>query len=205
MLLFNTVLNSLSQRGIGAMNKENKTESLPGCHECGSVMLDVRSNRKFCSPKCKQVASYKRQRSNRVTHHTCRICDEVFPIFEGQGNKWLCSDECRRASNAKSVRDFHERRPLSQAIYRQKTRQKHGADSQNKRFYSLNPNAPRSCEACGESRVIEIAHKPGHERLGQRRSASNMVWPEQVWVLCPTCHRLHDRMGYSADELGLSL
>jgi hypothetical protein len=31
-----------------------------------------------------------------------------------------------------------------------------------------------------------------------------MRWPEKVWVLCPTCHRLLDRMNYSPSELGLS-
>lgn len=90
-----------------------------------------------------------------------------------------------------------------EAIYRARTREKLGPDSQNKRFYALNPNAPRACEACGEDRVIEVAHRPGYERLGARRSSANMQWPKMVWVLCPTCHRLLDRMHYPPEDLGL--
>jgi len=60
-----------------------------------------------------------------------------------------------------------------------------GPDSQLRRFYQWNPEAPESCEACGEHRVLEVAHKPSHPRLGQRRSRANMQWPEAVWVLCP--------------------
>jgi hypothetical protein len=33
--------------------------------------------------------------------------------------------------------------------------------------------------------------------------AANMQWPEMVWVLCPTCHRLLDRMHYPPTDLGL--
>jgi hypothetical protein len=92
-----------------------------------------------------------------------------------------------------------------EAVYRARTREKKLPDSQNVRFYRLNPTAPKECEnpACKESRVLEIAHRPGHERLGQRRSSANMRWPEMVWVLCPTCHRLLDRMNYSPEDLGL--
>ena len=174
------------------------------CVQCNCSMPPSHAHRKYCSGKCK--AAYRKTHGGGIAEqgHDCRHCGKHFPIGPGQNNKWLCSDECRRASNAKSVREFHARRPLMESIYRARTKEKLPPDSQNRRFYSLNPNAPRCCEACGESRVTEIAHKPGHERLGQRRSAANMVWPEMVWVLCPTCHRLLDRMNYPPSELGLS-
>ena len=43
------------------------------------------------------------------------------------------------------------------------------------------------------------------ERNGQWRNINNTQWPEQVWVLCPTCHALVDRMRYSPEELGLTI
>jgi hypothetical protein len=88
-------------------------------------------------------------------------------------------------------------------IYRERRREKFPVDKIATRFYRLYPQAPRACEACGESRVVEIAHKPNHARLGKPTSAKNISWPEMVWVLCPTCHELIDRMHYDPKELGL--
>lgn len=174
------------------------------CLECGVEMLGSHSHKKFCSGKCK--ARYRKKFPNgKISDgHDCRMCGKHFSLEPGQANKWYCSVECIRAANAKSVREFHKRRPLMEKIYRERTRKKLGPDSQNKRFYDLNPDAPRLCQSCGESRVIEIAHRPECPRLGARRSSANMKWPEMVWVLCPTCHRLLDRMGYSPEDLGLS-
>lgn len=180
-------------------------ELQPHCVECGVILPGSHSHRKYCSGKCKARWRKKNPSPARDAGHACRICGKIFPIGPGQHNKWLCSDECRRASNALSVRTFHDRRPKMEAIYRARTKEKLPPDSQNRRFYLLNPDAPRACEACGESRVTEIAHKPGHERLGQRRSSANMKWPEMVWVLCPTCHRLIDRMHYPPEDIGLKV
>lgn len=179
------------------------TSALQKCVNCQVGLPPSHSHRKYCSGRCKAAYRKANGGGRAADGHNCRQCGVWFAIGPGQNNKWLCSDGCRRASNAHSVRTFHERRPLMEALYRAKTREKLGPDSQNRRFYALNPNAPRACEACSEARVIEIAHRPGHERLGQRRTAANMKWPEMVWVLCPTCHRLLDRMHYSPSDLGL--
>lgn len=173
------------------------------CIQCGAALNKRTIVAKYCSGKCK--ARYRKANisTKLADGHQCRICQKWFPLKPGQANKWLCSPECRRASNAKSVREFHLRRPQMEQIYRNRTKEKLPPDSSNVRFYRLNPHAPRACEACGESRVTEVAHKPGHERLGERRSSANLKWPEKVWVLCPTCHRLIDRMRYHPSELGL--
>lgn len=181
-----------------------KTECQPRCVECEVAMPGSHSHRKYCSSRCKARYRKRTVSSGPVTKHSCRICGVDFPIGPGQYNKWLCSDECRRASVARSVREFHKRRPQMEAIYRARTREKQLPDSNIRRFYSWNPDAPRCCEACGEDRVLEVAHKPGFERIGEHRSKSNSQWPERVWVLCPTCHRLLDRMNYTPEELGLS-
>lgn len=172
------------------------------CVQCGIEMPSQHIRKRYCSGKCK--ARYRKLYGGTLAQgHNCRMCGTRISLKPGQGNKWLCSEDCRRASNAKSVRTFHLRRPEMETLYRARTNQKMPPDSSNRRFYLLNPNAPRACEACGEKRVTEIAHKPGHERLGTRRSKENLKWPEKVWVLCPTCHRLLDRMRYTPEELGL--
>jgi hypothetical protein len=50
--------------------------------------------------------------------------------------------------------------------------------------------------------VLDIAHRPEHARRGAWSNAANTT-PEKVWILCPTCHALLDRLGYSAEQLGL--
>lgn len=172
------------------------------CIQCDTEMPPSNLTRKYCSFRCKK-AYLKVHGGSLAQGHECRQCGNLFAIGPGQGNKWLCSDACRRASNAASVRNFHERQPLAEAVYRAKTKAKSPPDSRNLRFYRSNPTAPRACQSCGEDRVTEVAHRPGHERLGSHRSSANTKWPEMVWVLCPTCHRLLDRMHYTPEELGL--
>lgn len=175
----------------------------PRCVSCGEAMPGSRHLRKYCSGKCRSRWRKAHPQPPASHGHKCRICGTHITLGRGQYNKWICSAECQRASNAKSVREFYIRRPQIEATYRARTKEKMPPDSQSRRFYALNPCAPRACQACGEDRVVEVAHRPGHERFGQRRSAENMQWPAKVWVLCPTCHRLLDRMRYTPAELGL--
>lgn len=171
------------------------------CHHCLADISNKALTAKWCSWQCKKSA---RGNAEKVFSHQCRMCGSIFPIGKGQHNKWLCSDECRRASNAKSVRDFHKRRPYAEALFRARTKEKRLPEGNLVRFYRNNPEAPKCCQSCGEDRVLDVAHKPGYERFGEGRRVGNCIWPEMVWVLCPTCHALHDRMNYSPDELGLS-
>src|ERR1039458_9473927 len=70
------------------------------------------SHRKFCSGRCK--ARYRKIHGcdgKSGEGHQCRECGTLFPIGPGQHNKWLCSDECRRKSAKRSIREFHGRRP----------------------------------------------------------------------------------------------
>lgn len=170
------------------------------CHNCGSDISNKALTARWCSIKCKTAH---RKGIGPVSHHDCRICGITFPIGPGQANKWLCSDNCRRASNAKSVREFHIRRPEAEALFRLRSKEKRLPDGNLVRFYRNNPDAPKCCQSCGEDRVLDVAHRPGHERLGAGRRSYNCKWPSIVWVLCPTCHMLLDRMNYPPDELGL--
>lgn len=71
------------------------------------------------------------------------------------------------------------------------------------RFLRLNPERQRRCEAegCGEARVVEMAHKPFCKRNG--RNPSGYVQGDEVWLLCPTCHRLIDYGIETPASLGL--
>lgn len=171
------------------------------CLKCGKEAVVKRERKKFCSQKC--GAAYRLSLKPKITQHKCRMCGKDFPIGPWQNQKWLCSDTCRRASKAKSVREFHLRHPDRESAYRERTKEKIGPDGNLKRFRKINPTAPMACESCGERRVLDVAHKPKHRRNGAWRSAQNCRWPEQVWILCPTCHALLDRMHYSPEELGL--
>lgn len=175
------------------------------CIQCSSPFPESNFNRKYCSAKCKKRWRKLHGPKGKVRVHKCRTCGKVFEITSGQGNKWLCSASCRRASVAKSVRTFHERRPDAEPIYRARTKAKNLPEDNLTRFLRTNPKAPRKCESCGEDRVLDVAHKPHSRRYGAWRSSKNCRWPEMVWVLCPTCHALVDRMHYPPEELGLKL
>lgn len=174
------------------------------CIVCGTLFPEhTHSHRKYCSGKCKARWRKQHGAAGPVTKHNCRMCGVEFKIDSSQGNKWLCSPACRRASVAKAAREFGVRRPERVAQYRSTYRSKRPPDSNNTRFYRNNPEAPRACQVCGEDRVVDIAHRPEHARLGERRTVSNCKWPTMVWVLCPTHHALIDRMHYHPSELGL--
>ena len=171
------------------------------CRGCDTVFELTSRTRVWCSNKCKK----KHKRTGPAGFHECRVCHVTFPIGKGQNNKWLCSEDCRRKQVATTVREFHDRQPEMQAIYRARTKEKRYPDSNMVRFRRNNPAAPTCCEACGETRVLDIAHKPNHVRIGEGRSKLNSQWPAMVWVLCPTCHALIDRMNYEPRELGLAV
>jgi len=175
----------------------------PTCVECGLQMPSAHIHKMYCSRRCKGRYRKKHPHGSLAAGHACRMCGKRIKLHKGQGNKWLCSSKCRRASTALSVRTFHERRPRQEAIYRARTKEKRLPNGNLHRFYRTNPNAPHACECCGEKRVLDVAHKPHAARLGEWRSSKNCKWPSMVWVLCPTCHALLDRMHYPPSDLGL--
>lgn len=175
------------------------------CIQCGAKLPpESHFHRKYCSGACKSRYRKTNATGTMADGHACRECGKHIELGPGQANKWVCSAECKRARLARSVREFHKRRPEMEAAYRARTRAKRLPDNSNVRFYRINPSAPRACQSCGESRVLDVAHRLGHERIGERRTAANWKWPEKVWILCPTCHALVDRMHYDPAELGLA-
>ena len=78
-------------------------------------------------------------------------------------------------------------------------------DSKLERLCRKYPAIPKSCQSCGESRVVEIAHRPEFRHVGGviGSNIENRA-PHMIWVLCPTCHKLLDKGICTPSELGLA-
>jgi hypothetical protein len=180
---------------------KNKTKH---CISCGASFQATNAWHKYCSDNCKQ----KHGRISRgiyklIDGRFCKQCGTRFyPLGTGGNNKHHCSAECSSKSARESRSKFYEKNPHKKDIYYKKSREKNGVDGNMKRFLKRFPDAPQSCESCGDSRVLDIAHKPEYKRNGEWRSVANTTI-EKVWILCPTCHALLDRKGYTPEELGL--
>src|SRR4030042_995683 len=180
------------------------------CQYCGKEFLsDHLISQAYCSRSCEG----KRYRESHGLHKLkdgrfCKQCGtHFFPKGQGENNKQHCSLKCAAISARESRTKFWKRQANPKKLikqYRLRYREKVGPDGNLKRFYRNNPSAPKACQSCGEKRVLDIAHKPHAARNGAWRSRANTKWPENVWILCPTCHALLDRMNYSPQDLGLS-
>jgi len=133
----------------------------------------------------------------------CRQCGKYFiPPRDTGHNKQHCSLECSIKSARESRCKFYKRNPHKVKEYNKKFHDRVGTDNNLLRFYLRYPDAPKKCQSCGEDRVLDIAHKPEHKRNGAWRSKHNTTI-DKVWILCPTCHALLDRKGYTPQQLGL--
>lgn len=177
------------------------------CVVCGKPFEAGTAWAKYCSIKCKSL-TYRISKGRTLEKgRYCKQCGtHFFPPLAGGQNRHHCSDECSkksaRESRSKFWEKFGEKKKQKMAEYHLKSRKKLGPDGNLKRFYARHPEAPRACQSCGETRVLDVAHKPGHERNGSWRSKKNTTL-DKVWILCPTCHALLDRMHYDPKELGL--
>ena len=176
------------------------------CINCGNKFIATRASHKTCSRECQTRAYNKSIGIGLPRQRFCRICGTLFAISglgKAGNNRWYCSDTCRKEAARQARCKFYEKNPTKYATYHLRAREKSGPDGNLKRFYRRFPDAPRVCESCGERRVLDVAHKPGYARSGAWRSLANTEWPEKVWILCPTCHALLDRMHYAPADLGL--
>jgi hypothetical protein len=123
-----------------------------------------------------------------------------------EGHQTLCSDECARLNAVEHRMAFARKRPERAEIYRQNQREKQRKEKRRdttlQRLLKKYPELPSECEACGETRVLDVAHRPDHSRNGAWRTLANST-PDKIWVLCPLCHALLDRLGYTAKQLGI--
>ncbi len=174
------------------------------CVVCGAEFQAHRSFHRYCGRKCSSLAGRRKGGIKLEAGRFCRQCGTKFFPAMNQQNKQHCSDECSKTSARESRSKFWaQNKDEKHKKYRDTRRAKVGPDGNLKRYYAKYPDAPKECESCGENRVLDIAHKPSYKRNGAWRSAKNTT-PNKVWILCPTCHTLLDRMHYEPKELGLS-
>jgi hypothetical protein len=183
------------------MSQQQQLRGLPGvCATCDGPMTKYVRRQKYCSTKCAN-----RRRTIGPKDRVCRNCSTAFiSAGGGEANKQHCSVECAQASARKSRLDFKRRRPEREPIYRERQRQKAGdrKDRTLHRLWRKYPSLPHQCEACDETRVLDVAHRPEHARNGAWQTMANST-PEKIWILCPTHHALLDRLGYTAEQLGI--
>lgn len=180
------------------------------CECCGKTFPYFRKTAKFCSYKCEQLTR-KRKKIGDSYDRTCKECGKTFclPVGESRGMRiHHCSDECARISARKSKAASHKRaeegttaagvgRPRTLSDAERALRRQLSVST---RFFVRYPWIDKACQACGERRVVELAHKV--PRLSAWRTAKNTT-PADVWVLCPTCHRVLDYGIETAEQLGL--
>jgi hypothetical protein len=174
------------------------------CTDCGAPFQAQRPDKLYCSPRCIGRAGRRRrgeQSDITAAGRDCGVCGAHFEIPQPNSNQRYCSSVCSTAAAKEQRRAYHKRKPHIQKVYNSRRPYK---DVRIERLRRKYPDLPSACEACGEARVLEIAHRPGYERNGAWRLMSNCQ-RHMVWILCPTCHKLLDRGISSPGALGLAV
>lgn len=189
---------SLRPGEIAAVPPPFKRGTMGTCDTCANAMPRRVERQRFCSDRCRQRSKWKPD-----VIKPCQVCGAAFERRgQADSNRRHCSEACARISAKKSRHAFHEKRPERDAQYRESQRRKRNKDTSLGRLWRKYPWLPHECEACGETRVLDIAHRPEHRRNGAWKTMANTT-AEMVWILCPTHHALLDRLGYTAEQLGI--
>lgn len=175
------------------------------CRFCKQTYQGTRRDRLYCSVACSCKASYRRRlRKPSILDvgRKCAWCKNRFRPEWPDCNRRYCSTECARKAITASRRAFHRRNPRRQREYNSRRPFKDAKLIRLRRKY---PQLPTACQACGENRVVEVAHRPAFRHLGGV-IGSNIKhrMPHMIWILCPTCHKLLDKGICTAEELHLS-
>ena len=182
------------------------------CLICGIDFAAKFPHQKRCSSACTAVSELRRTRARDQTltveeweqrRRLCRWCGLEFRLASrSDNNRRYCSQNCQTAAYAEHVAAFHRRNPNKQAEYSAQAHARRGRDTLVIRLRRRYPDLPTACEACGEARVLDLAHKPAHARKGAHRTLRHYQ-RHAFWILCPTCHALVDRGAVSPADLGL--
>ncbi len=172
------------------------------CSKCGKEFFAIRATHRYCSRECSLLV-WKTARGIFTLKpiRFCRQCGKEF--VRTSPNVRHCSLECSKKSARESRCKFYAKNPNKMAEYRKRTKERGTEAGGNMgRLRRRYPDLPKACQACGETRVLDAAHRPEFARKGAWRSAKNCT-PDKIWILCPTCHALLDRMHYDPASLGL--
>ena len=169
------------------------------CSWCFTAVTTKSIRTKWCGAYCQNRATALRPKVVR----SYKVCSKPFDAsVRGLGNTRHCSLECSTVSARKARAAFARKHPTQMEAYRETHRKKQVKDTTLGRLRRKYPWLPNACEACGETRVLDVAHRPGHERRGAWISM-RVNTPERIWILCPLCHALLDRCGYTPEQLGI--
>lgn len=176
------------------------------CLECGTPFVKKRMDQFFCTPKC-WSRKYNRKRPKvPPALRECRNCGHSFSWQGQSSNRQYCSSECSLMGAKKSRASFHKRNTEYHKTMWHRHKHKDPRSRKGKGVVEWlrrrHPDLPQGCESCGESRVLDVAHKPEFARNGAWRSRTT-TQRHMFWVLCPTCHALLDRNVCSPQQLGL--
>lgn len=139
----------------------------------------------------------------------CTKCGEFKPLScfnkdrsKSDGLNYYCT-QCRVKNNKKYKKYFDQYRKNnkeSQKEYRNGLKKKYGIGLRTVNTYGLKlallvyDRAGRKCEECGEINDLTIHHKDGNGRHNQEKGLPMNNEPDNLQVLCRSCHgRLHSR------------
>lgn len=185
---------------LTALRHANKGAA--ACVGCGAVFKRNAVLKQYCTMACRQATLAIKRPTWVPTTTECTMCSKSFQYI-GRPVRKLCSEECRRESARRHRAAFARKRPEQLEVYRETQRAKKKRDTLLGRLWRKYPWLPRACESCGESRVLDVAHRPGQERRGLWISVTGSH-PDRIWILCPTCHALLDRCKLTQAELGIT-
>ena len=134
---------------------------------------------------------------------TCDICGE--PVTAGNVRQKRHGGACKREYNRRNAAIWRINNPKQVEAYN-KLRKERGMTTLLWRVQRKYQYAPWICQVsgCPEYRVLDVAHKPEFKRDGEKAKMANCRWPETIWILCPTHHRIVDMGITTPEELGLN-
>lgn len=188
--------------------REKKPIGQKPCKNCDALYTYYRSRSQFCSEICGAQWLYK-VRNKVIRERKCDICQTEFSYKRGERLRF-CSDKCAtisakeaRLNNARFLAQWRKENPDAIKVYNDRRKETHPKEVKSgmpQRFFKKYPHIKPICQSCGESRIVELAHKI--PRNGAWRTLRNTT-ENDVWILCPTCHRLLDFGICSKQELGI--
>ncbi len=169
------------------------------CPYCKKDFISHNKSAIYCSKLCRNRTN-QNIKNPLTTPRICKVCKKEFIVTKHQCNKQHCSDECSRKSAQLSRKRFTDKNPKRHLIYNDTRRKKGHQDTLINRFFTKYPKVKKQCIVCGESRILDLHHIK--KRNGSWRLMSNTT-PDNIWVLCPTCHALIERGICTPKELGI--
>lgn len=202
--------NNLPISGSLDAHRQARPKDPKPCEHCGKMYIPFRKRSRFCSNLCSAQWHYKRKNTVQ-RERPCKECQSIFS-YNGIGHLNFCSDKCARIAasrskiiSARTAAQWRKDHPNETAKYRKVQKERNPESVKGgltQRFFAKYPHVKYQCQSCGEKRIVELAHKIA--RNGAWRTLGNTT-EKDVWILCPTCHRLLDFGICTKEQLNLIL